>query len=114
MNVFRHPILAFQYISRRVLRWLFCPTLLIVLFFTSMFCGLKEGSVFCYWIFIAQVIFYVSAFAGWMMVRKQRPAGILAIPFYFVFMNTCMLRGFVRFLTGKQTALWERSVREVN
>ncbi|MEO7984263.1 MAG: glycosyltransferase family 2 protein, partial [Bacteroidota bacterium] len=25
LNVFKHPLLSFQYISRRLLRWIFCP-----------------------------------------------------------------------------------------
>ena len=32
LNFFRYPALSFQYISRRLLRWVICPPLLIVLF----------------------------------------------------------------------------------
>jgi len=38
--------------------------------------------------------------------------GILAIPFYFVFMNLCLVKGFFNYVRGRQTILWERSMRE--
>ena len=35
LNIFKYPLLSFQYISRRILRWYVCPLLLIVVFFTN-------------------------------------------------------------------------------
>jgi cellulose synthase/poly-beta-1,6-N-acetylglucosamine synthase-like glycosyltransferase len=113
LNIFKYPLLSFQYLSRRVLRWLFCPLLLVVLFISSFYSVLTNATAFSFWLVTAQFLFYAGAFAGWVMVKQGKPAGLLTIPFYFVFMNTCMLRGFGRFLSGKQSVLWERSVREV-
>jgi len=38
--------------------------------------------------------------------------GILNIPFYFLFMNLCLVKGFFKYLQGRQTVLWEKSMRE--
>jgi biofilm PGA synthesis N-glycosyltransferase PgaC len=46
-------------------------------------------------------------------VRSGKYIGILVTPFYFLFMNYCLVRGFFRFLKKDQTVLWERSVREI-
>ncbi|MBL0153490.1 MAG: hypothetical protein IPP93_08400 [Chitinophagaceae bacterium] len=51
--------------------------------------------------------------AGWAMVYRGKPAGIFTIPFYFLFMNYCQARGFFRWLGGKQSATWEKSLRQV-
>ncbi|MBK5270762.1 MAG: glycosyltransferase family 2 protein, partial [Bacteroidia bacterium] len=36
LNVIKYPLLSFQYISRRLLRWIFCPLMLIILLFTNI------------------------------------------------------------------------------
>ena len=114
LNLFKYPVMAFQYISRRVLRWAFCPLLLLVLFPASFYGGFFGGSSFCMLLLFTQVVCYAAAFTGWLLIKNNRKAGILTIPFYFVFMNYCMAKGFVRFITGKQSVLWERSAREVS
>jgi cellulose synthase/poly-beta-1,6-N-acetylglucosamine synthase-like glycosyltransferase len=114
LNFFRRPLLAFQYFSRRVLRWVACPLALIILFASACYGTFVEGNLLSTGLFAAQCICYLAATAGWIAVATGRRAGFLAIPFYFLFMNWCMIRGFARFLSGKQSAIWERSVREVN
>lgn len=61
---------------------------------------------------MGQLAFYFLAMIGWFLVRLKRQAGILNIPFYFIFMNYCLVRGFIVFLRGKQTVLWKKSLRE--
>ncbi len=113
LNIFSYPLLAFQYISRRLLRWLFCPMLLIIFFGASVFISLQTGLNNFYGIaLVGQVIFYALALPGWWFIRQRRKAGILAVPFYFVFMNFCLVKGFFLYLRGKHTVLWEKSIRE--
>ena len=110
-NVFRHPVLSFQYISHRVLRWTLCPLALIVLFITSMMVwSLKASPLFGYFALL-QAAFYILALAGWLMVRKNRNPGVFYLPFYFVFMNFCVFAGFARFLEGKQDVTWRKALR---
>lgn len=113
LNIFKHPLLAFQYISRRLLRWIVCPLMLIVLLLTNIWIVLHSNVYFFIFFLSAQAFFYLAAFAGWLIIRRGQRAGIFTIPFYFVFMNYCLVRGLVKFLKGEQTVLWERSKRDI-
>jgi cellulose synthase/poly-beta-1,6-N-acetylglucosamine synthase-like glycosyltransferase len=114
LNIFKHPLLSFQYISRRLLRWIFCPLMLVILLLTNILLISRAGEPVFYTIFLyGQLSFYIAAFIGWRIIRKEREAGALTIPFYFVFMNYCLAKGFIKFLKGKQTVLWEKSIRQV-
>jgi len=112
LNIFKHPLLTIQYVSRRLLRWVICPALLPLLLLTNIYIvntgqgqELYSGLLFC------QLFFYLLAIPGWMLVRSGQKAGMLSVPFYFVFMNYCLVKGFFRYLRGKQTVLWEKSLR---
>lgn len=113
LNVFRYPLLSFQYISRRLLRWVFCPLLLIGLLVTNILlaAGGPAGGMYS-WLLLAQIIFFALAFIGWWLVKTGRRSGLLTIPFYFMFMNYCLVKGCILFARGKQTVLWEKSLRE--
>jgi cellulose synthase/poly-beta-1,6-N-acetylglucosamine synthase-like glycosyltransferase len=113
LNPFKHPLLSFQYISRRLLRWVFCPFLLLLLLAANLYIVIDQPSVVFYsWMLAAQLLFYVLAAAGWILVRSGKSAGLFTIPFYFVFMNYCLVKGFVKFVKGKQSVLWEKSLRQ--
>lgn len=113
LHFFRHPLLSFQYISRRLLRWIFCPLMLILFFFTNaILYNQSPGNNLYTWAWYAQLIFYGIAIIEWGIILSGRKAGIFAIPFYFIFMNYCLIKGFFKFLQGGQTVLWEKSVRQ--
>jgi cellulose synthase/poly-beta-1,6-N-acetylglucosamine synthase-like glycosyltransferase len=109
-NFFRFPLLSFQYISHRVLRWTLCPLALIVMFATSIVLAAAESPLYFY-ITAAQIGFYVAALIGWMMARKGGRQALFYLPFYFVFMNLCVFAGFGRFLSGSQSATWKKADR---
>jgi biofilm PGA synthesis N-glycosyltransferase PgaC len=113
MNVFRHPLLAFQFVSRRVLRWIICPLLLPLIFILTIFLAAisKTPGIYTF-LFFSQLLFYFLAIIGWMLVRAGKKAGLLSVPFYFVFMNYCLFKGLALFLKGSQTVLWEKSLRQ--
>jgi cellulose synthase/poly-beta-1,6-N-acetylglucosamine synthase-like glycosyltransferase len=114
LNIFKYPLLAFQFISRRLLRWVLCPPMIVVLLMTNgliVFNYMQTG--FYMFFFYAQAFFYLLALSGWIMARSGKKIGILAIPFYFIFMNYCLVKGFVKFLKGRQSVLWEKSLRQV-
>jgi cellulose synthase/poly-beta-1,6-N-acetylglucosamine synthase-like glycosyltransferase len=115
LNIFKTPLLSFQYISRRLLRWAVCPLMLVVLLLTNiLITAVAESSVIYILFLFAQLFFYAGGVAGWLIIRSGKRAGTLTIPFYFVFMNYCLVKGFIKFLKGKQTVLWEKSIRQVN
>ncbi|MEI9810216.1 MAG: glycosyltransferase family 2 protein [Bacteroidota bacterium] len=114
LNIARYPLLSFQYISRRLLRWIFCPVMLIALLVTNILIVFDNDTYSLYTLLLAgQFVFYLAAFTGWLLILSGKRPGILTIPFYFVFMNYCLVKGFARFLRGKQSVLWERSARQV-
>jgi biofilm PGA synthesis N-glycosyltransferase PgaC len=112
LNFFKYPLLSFQYISRRLLRWIFCPLMLVILLLASILLVTAASHNFYLIFLFMQLFFYVAAFAGWLIIRSGKRAGILTIPFYFVFMNYCLVKGFIKFMKGKQTVLWEKSIRQ--
>ena len=112
LNFFKLPLLAFQFISRRLLRWIFCPVLIITLLTSNIFIAIDHpGNDLYNWTLYAQIVFYLLAGIGWMMARSGKKTGLLTIPFYFVFMNYCLVKGFFKFIRRKQTVLWEKSLR---
>jgi poly-beta-1,6-N-acetyl-D-glucosamine synthase len=114
LNFFRHPLLSFQYISRRLLRWIFCPLMLVILLTTNTWIVFSHSAPEFYsWFLLLQSVFYISALVGWMLVRSGTRSGIFTIPFYFLFMNYCLINGFIRFMKRKHTVLWEKSLRQV-
>src|SRR5689334_7590840 len=113
LNPIKFPILSFQYFSRRLLRWVFCPLLLIAVLILNILLSLQEPGHSFYTGFLAfQLFFYGMALLGWIQANSGRSMGILGVPFYFLFMNICLVRGFIRYIKKDQTVLWEKSLRE--
>ncbi len=113
LNIFKQPLLAFQFISRRLLRWIFCPVLIVVVLLSNIFIAASYPHADLYhWSLYTQLFFYLLAFIGWLFARSGKRAGLLTVPFYFVFMNYCLVKGFIKFIRGKQTVLWEKSLRQ--
>jgi len=113
LDLFNYPWLGFQYISRRLLRWIFCPFMLFLLTLTNLLIVWKQTDTNFFTIFLlCQAGFYILAFAGWLIINSGKRAGLLTIPFYFVFMNYCLFRGFLKYIRKQHTVLWEKSLRQ--
>lgn len=109
----RYPRLFFQYFSRRILRWFYCPFLLIVILITNCLIVLQPGAPFFYQLVLAaQGLYYLLSLAGWLLLRTGKKAGVLGIPYYFLFMNFCLVRGLLLYLRKKQVVLWEKAERQ--
>jgi poly-beta-1,6-N-acetyl-D-glucosamine synthase len=112
LNFFSHPLLSFQYVSRRLFRWIACPISIFVLFIsTVVLFYLGAGDLYTVFLY-AQLLFYTLAALGWTFASAGKRTGILTVPFYFVFMNYCLVAGFIRFSQGRQSILWEKSLRQ--
>jgi biofilm PGA synthesis N-glycosyltransferase PgaC len=111
-NVFRYPVVFFQFFSHRILRWTLAPVSLVVLFVASLYIYFSEGSVFFGVFSDLQLIFYSAAFLGWYFAIQERKVNVLYVPFYFVFMNFCVFSGFVRYLSKNQDTLWKKAPRK--
>ena len=98
MNPLRYHVVAFQFVSHRVLRWTITPVCLFALVPLNTLLVLSgEGIVYTI-IWILQILFYASAAAG---VRISK---------YFIFMNLNVFRG-MAYLFNNSTGMWEKAKR---
>jgi cellulose synthase/poly-beta-1,6-N-acetylglucosamine synthase-like glycosyltransferase len=111
-NPFPYPILSFQYISHRVLRWTVTPFLLILSFILNVILALEPGATGLQVLLAAQVLFYLLAILGFIMEKRQLRIKILFIPYYFCVMNYAVLAGILRYFTTTQSAVWEKAQRK--
>ncbi|HTN21235.1 MAG TPA: glycosyltransferase family 2 protein [Pelobium sp.] len=112
-NPFHNPILTFQYISHRVLRWTITPWLMIfVLLLNVAICLNYPGLLLYQTLLILQLLFYVAAIIGAILESKSIKIKVLFIPFYFCMMNYATILGTFRYFKGKQSAAWEKSIRK--
>lgn len=111
-EIWKQPLLAFQYISHRILRWTVAPLSLPVLFILNLIlCFLTSSSLYLA-VFIMQCCFYGAALAGYMYYNKaRRSPGLLRIPLYFAMMNIAIYKGYFRYKKNGQTMLWKKAPR---
>jgi len=112
-NPFKFPVLSFQYVSHRVLRWTVTPFLLLLTFVLNGLIAYGTGELFYQLFFAAQLCFYLLAILGLIMEKRQIRIKALFVPYYFCVMNYAVLMGIVRYFTKKQSAVWEKAQRKV-
>lgn len=104
MNPFKSGFYAIELISHKVFRYS-VPFLLILLLLSTIVLSFYSG--FFTIVFALQAIFYLLAFAAWILESIGKPFRLLAIPLYFVLTNLASLIGFYKFLRGERYAQWE-------
>jgi biofilm PGA synthesis N-glycosyltransferase PgaC len=111
LNPFAYPLLSFQYISHRVLRWTITPFLLILSFILNIALAC-EGLAFYQLLLAAQILFYAMAILGFVLEKRELRVKILFIPYYFCVMNYAVLAGIIRYFKKSQSAVWEKAARK--
>lgn len=111
-NPFKHPVLSFQYISHRVLRWTITPFLMIAAFLLNILITVTDpyDKVYLSLLF-CQTVFYFLAFLGWVTRHRKLKSKILFIPYYFCVMNYAVFAGMLRYFGKRQSAVWEKAKR---
>jgi cellulose synthase/poly-beta-1,6-N-acetylglucosamine synthase-like glycosyltransferase len=110
---FKQPILSFEYISHRILRWVVTPYLMISAFFINIALVINQGYSTIYGLMLlGQLVFYVAALLGWVMEQRQLKIKVFFIPYYFCLMNYAVIAGFARYFFGEQSVLWEKAKRK--
>lgn len=112
LRMSKTPLLYFQYISHRVLRWTITPFLLIAMFILNIIMALN-GNVFYQGLMIAQVLFYSAAWVGYILENKKLTFKPVFVPYYFCIMNYAVLAGLNRYLSGQQKGTWDKAQRKV-
>lgn len=111
-NPFYFPVLTFQYISHRVLRWTITPIAMVIVFILNGIIIVHTDSVLYLALFLGQMAFYGLSIAGLYFERRNIKVKALFIPFYFCMMNYAVLAGIVRYVKNSQSAAWEKSKRK--
>ena len=102
MNPFKHPKVAFQFVSHRVLRWSITPLALVALIPLNLLIILFGGGPLYIAIFLLQALFYLLA------IQNSK---WLNIPAYFLFMNINVFIGVPYLLTHSNSGKWEKARR---
>lgn len=110
LNPFRYGILTFQYFSHRVLRWTLAPLFLPIVLLTNFWLALT-GPLLYGVLFFLQASFYLLALAGYYFREKKISLKGFFVPYYFVVMNLSVYAGFLRYLKGNQSVVWEKAQR---
>jgi len=112
LNPFRFPLLSFQYISHRVLRWTITPLFMITAFILNLIIVFQDGGNLYLGLMVGQILFYLSAYLGKLMEERKLRVKILFIPYYFCVMNYAVFAGLFRFFLGRQSVVWEKAARK--
>jgi len=104
LNPFRFPLVAFQFVSHKLLRW-FSPFLLASAFFSNLFLLQVPGFRV---LFAIQSTFYGCAITGFSS-ETLRKFKIFYIPYYFCSSNVAAAHGLWRYLLSHQGVTWEKA-----
>lgn len=108
----KRPLLAFLFLSHKLLRWL-APYLLILLFVLNTLIVLSEPNFVVVGLMIAQIYFYASALLTHRFGRKLSLPGA-GLAYYFSSMNLALLIGSYKAMMGQGSkgGGWERIARD--
>jgi biofilm PGA synthesis N-glycosyltransferase PgaC len=113
LNPFLIPVLSFQYISHRVLRWTIVPFLMLLALAINLYIVFTGSISLVYQLLmLAQIGFYLAAISGWILEERHIKVKIFFIPYYFCMMNYAVIMGIIRFAAGKQSVIWEKAKRQ--
>jgi poly-beta-1,6-N-acetyl-D-glucosamine synthase len=110
-KLFSVPLFTFQFISRRWLRWVVCPFAIILILILNILLAFFSHAPVYDWILFLQLVFYLLAAVGWWLMNNRKALVITTIPFYFLFMNYCMIAGWLRWKNHKESVLWSKAER---
>ncbi|MES2332686.1 MAG: glycosyltransferase family 2 protein [Bacteroidota bacterium] len=110
---FKNPVLTWEYISHRVLRWTITPFLLLLAFVLNIWIVVSGASLLYIFLLVCQVIFYGLAVTGWVMESREIRIKVLFIPYYFCLMNYAVIAGIIRYMSTTQTGVWEKAKRKM-
>ena len=114
LNPFRNPLLTFQYVSHRVLRWSLAAFALPLILILNLILVYQSGHHWAYDLALgSQALFYLLALTGWALENRQLKIKVFFIPYYFCMMNYAVFAGFRRWTKGSQKATWEKARRAV-
>ena len=111
LNPLRQPLVTFQYVSHRVLRWSITPIAMVLLLLVNIaLVAIGAGSFYTVML-IGQALFYLAAILGWLLNRYGYKNKLLYTAYYFVFMNFNVFRGMAYLKSHGKSGAWEKAKR---
>jgi cellulose synthase/poly-beta-1,6-N-acetylglucosamine synthase-like glycosyltransferase len=101
----RRGWIAFTFLSHKIMRWL-CPFFLLA--------ALASAPSVSPWLLAGQVWFYAGACAIHLISNHVRVPRLLRLASMFTGMNTALLVGCIRWLSGSQQGAWRRTERAIS
>jgi cellulose synthase/poly-beta-1,6-N-acetylglucosamine synthase-like glycosyltransferase len=111
LNPFRQPLVTFQYISHRVLRWSVTPIAMILLLIVNVVLVALGAGTFFTVVLILQLLFYLAALLGYILSERGHRNKLLYTAYYFVFMNLNVFRGMAYLRSHRNSGAWEKAKR---
>ena len=71
---------------------------------------LKAGNIYTI-AWIAQILFYLAAFAGWWLDKRGMKNKLLYVAYYFLFMNLNVFLGIPYLISHRGGGTWEKAKR---
>jgi len=100
------PLLVFQLISHKILRWL-VGFFLVFIFLSNIF--LLQNNSFYLILFISQIIFYSLAIFGCLLdISGRKLNKLINLAYYFCMVNVAALIGVIEGMLGKQKPTWKK------
>lgn len=113
LNIFKHGILSFQYISHKALRWLIVPIAIPTIAVLNIaICYFNPSNMIFNTLLVLQAFFYLLVLLGKLFSNKRTKVKMLFLPYYIIMMNYAIILGFIRYLKGSQSAAWEKAKRQ--
>lgn len=114
LNIFRYGVLSFQFISHKFIRWIVVPLAFPAIFLSNISLFDKPEVLNLYnSILYLQLIFYFLVIIGWLMNRYAIKWKFIFIPYYILFMNFSIVKGFLRFAFKRQSSVWDKAKRKI-
>ena len=111
LNPLHQPLVAFQYISHRVLRWSLTPIAMVILLIANILLVVIGSCTLYTVMLILQGLFYLAALMGWLLGRKGHNNKLLYTAYYFIFMNINVFRGMAYLRSHRHSGAWEKAKR---
>ena len=103
LSLVKYPIISFQILLHKVLRWFVGPMVIINLLICLL---LSSYPFFCIFLFL-HLAFYLAAIIGWFAEKKNISIFLLKVPYYFCLVNLAATLGIIDFFRNKQAVSWK-------
>jgi cellulose synthase/poly-beta-1,6-N-acetylglucosamine synthase-like glycosyltransferase len=103
LNPLKMPLLSFELLSHKLLRWC-VPFFMLGMLLVNVFM-LHSG--FYTLFFAGQIFFYLLAIAGYILDKKDIRGFLIYGPFYFVLVNLASFLAIIELIFGKRITSWQ-------